>query len=525
MRSRLASVENVVKFIRDITNRDVAYDESSKMADDFMNALSRVMQLPGDWHAGLAMLQSIYTLFWDGLLKPFKDVLQFKRITRDVRSCYFQASRLGGYVADEIMRALVYEYASTYASKEDSMDNNTYICKFAMDFNVFLHGLKDSDDEWRRVCALFLIMYTDFRRFVDSYREGDSVSILHGYMRFAPIWQELGQSKYVERHWHQLEQLFRDFPFSRYMEAMINRCVRRYPKEDGKRMVAHDEHMENMNASFAAFPKVKTLSSFVQQGAIVGLVDRCKRAIELAYSTRGDIRTREREVYTSAIEPSTTQEKKRVWQCLMLLRTCSEQEGRGMTISLVSDIIPRLTVSLKKKKKGKKKQDSDEIHSYDRLLSSVEQLLPSRQASVDEAGATEGEVADEEAVTAADEDDVMAHRADIDLGFGSDEVREDGRRKIHDLMTTDVWAKGEETFKNKDLKKSRKALSERAQRHREVQREKMRAYMERKENARYGMLKEDKAGGMAHLHTKLQELRMASGKTNVNVPQSQLNHN
>lgn len=518
MLPRLA-VENIAKFIRDITNRDVAYDESSKMADDFMNALSRVMQLPGDWHAGLAMLQSIYTLFWDGLLKPFKDVLQFKRITRDVRGCYFQASRLAGYLADEVMRAFVYEFASTYDSKEDSMDEKTYICKFAMDFCAFLHGLKDSDDEWRRVCALFLIMYTDFRRFVDSYREGDAVSILHGYKRFAPVWQELGQSKYVERHWHQLEQLFRDFPFSRYMEAMINRCVRRYPKEDGKRMVAQDEHLENMNASFAAFPKVKHLPSFIDQGAIVGLVDRCKRTIEMTYSIRENIQNRQREVFVSAIEPSTNPEKRRVWECLMLLRTCSENEERRMTIGLVSNVIPSLTVSLKRSDKGKKTAgDSDETHTYNRLLSSVEQLFPGGPAAaVDEAGATGDEVVDDEAVTATDEDTVMAHRAEIDLGFDSEAVREDGRRKIHDLMTTDVWTKGEATFKKKGLKKSRNTANERSVRHRKVQREKMRAYCERNDNARYGMLKEDRVGEMAHLHTKLQELRMQSGRTNVNV--------
>ena len=53
-----------------------------------------------------------------------------------------------------------------------------------------------------------------------------------------------------------------------------------------------------------------------------------------------------------------------------------------------------------------------------------------------------------------------------------------------------------------------------------VQREKMRAFCERRENTSYGMLKEDEVGVMANLHTKLQELRMKSGKTKVNVTPS-----
>jgi hypothetical protein len=38
----------------------------------FEKVLSRVMDLPGDWHAGLSMLNSIYLLFYEVLLEPIR---------------------------------------------------------------------------------------------------------------------------------------------------------------------------------------------------------------------------------------------------------------------------------------------------------------------------------------------------------------------------------------------------------------------------------------------------------------------
>ncbi len=77
-----------------LSNRFLSFEESSIRAEIFLEAFDKVMLLPGDWHTGMIMLQSIYKLFWTDLLKPLRDILGWKRIAKGVWSCYFQASRL-----------------------------------------------------------------------------------------------------------------------------------------------------------------------------------------------------------------------------------------------------------------------------------------------------------------------------------------------------------------------------------------------------------------------------------------------
>mmetsp|Transcript_36307 Transcript_36307/g.73958 ORF Transcript_36307/g.73958 Transcript_36307/m.73958 type:complete len:315 (+) Transcript_36307:351-1295(+) len=270
------SVENIMKFLREISGREFSLQQSSTMLQVFLDGLAQVMIIPGDWHAGLAMLQAIYTLWWP-LLLPFKEQLGWKRLTQDVRNCYFQAVRLLEYVADELMRALLFEFVSEYLNDTDVEDGkeDEYICNVVKEFYehvkklAFQESSDREEDRWRKTWAIFIIMALDFKSFTEAYRNGDALMIEYGYKRFAPVWEMLGQCKYVARHWDQAETLSRGdtFSFARVMECRINRCVRRYePGEDGKRMTAHDENLEIWNGFFARFPMVRTLAAFVRQG-------------------------------------------------------------------------------------------------------------------------------------------------------------------------------------------------------------------------------------------------------------------
>ena len=62
------TVENMIKFVRDIQSRCITYSSASLQAEIFIEALTVVMTLPGDWHASLNMAQAImnYCYFLDG---------------------------------------------------------------------------------------------------------------------------------------------------------------------------------------------------------------------------------------------------------------------------------------------------------------------------------------------------------------------------------------------------------------------------------------------------------------------------
>ena len=93
--------------------RRISYTQANLQADIFIQAMSVVMEIPGDWHTSLNMLQSIYTLYYDGFLDGFQELLKFKRIGKDIRSCYFQASRLMKLVHHELMRFFIHSYVAS----------------------------------------------------------------------------------------------------------------------------------------------------------------------------------------------------------------------------------------------------------------------------------------------------------------------------------------------------------------------------------------------------------------------------
>ena len=97
-------------------------------------------------------------------------------------------------------------------------------------------------------------MSYDYLEFKKAYRFGDAISVEVGYQLQSPIWEHLGQIKYVERHYDQQEVLFKRNPFSRLQEVRLNRCVRRYSGETGKHSVAQDEAIEHANRILCEFP-------------------------------------------------------------------------------------------------------------------------------------------------------------------------------------------------------------------------------------------------------------------------------
>ena len=83
-------------------------------ADVFEEALNTVMQLPGDWHTGLNMVQGIVKYFWIPLLAPIKDFLGWKRVNEKVASCYYQSTRLIKLINEELHRYLLHEFVLTH---------------------------------------------------------------------------------------------------------------------------------------------------------------------------------------------------------------------------------------------------------------------------------------------------------------------------------------------------------------------------------------------------------------------------
>jgi hypothetical protein len=111
------SNKNCTAFLSNLSHRPPTFEESSLQAEIFLESFNNVMFLPGDWHTGMNMLQSIYKVFWMDILSPMKTFLGWKRISRDVRVC--QAARLTRYVHNLMTTYLLHCYVSSMYDDND----------------------------------------------------------------------------------------------------------------------------------------------------------------------------------------------------------------------------------------------------------------------------------------------------------------------------------------------------------------------------------------------------------------------
>ena len=76
-------------------------------------------------------------------------------------------------------------------------DNPNVLCHVAKSAHAYLQRLQTSNDKWLATCSNFIVMSNDFLQFVEAYHNADAVAVEHGYLRHLPVWEALGQDKYV----------------------------------------------------------------------------------------------------------------------------------------------------------------------------------------------------------------------------------------------------------------------------------------------------------------------------------------
>ena len=459
------TIENIAKFVRDVQERQISFSEANMQSEIFLEALTCVRDLPGDWHTGLNTLTSIYNLYYVGFLDQFQDLLGWKKINKDVRSCYYGASRLVEFVSDELMRFFIHQFVSSRSIVGDdfALSDCQIICKMATEFSQFLKDQQDSDDKWVSMCANFLQMSFDFFRFVDGYRVGDSIAIEFGYIKHVPVWHAMGQNKYVEITHAQNETLYRDSPFSMLQEIRGSRTVRRYHGKTGKRRVAQDEFLEHGNRFFSEFPMPKTLASFAFQSNYVGLGLLCKNFTDLWCSTvwHGD----DEATYTSSVAPSMAPERKLIYEVFGLLQThMSSVRRTKFKKTYVTSIRKQISVDICRTVLESSMHESPATTADDILTSLNLVLNNAKTTGVDPT--EELDVADINEVNAMKEFDNFVEEEELPTVLAPEDSTADGenednclpdsveaftKKKIHEYMLKDPWQIGHEKLKTMDV--------------------------------------------------------------------------
>jgi len=481
------TAENIVAWLKSVEKRELSFSQSSYLAEMFIDVLSQVMIMPGDWHAGLAMLQSIVTLFWDGIIGPIAiDLLCWKRIGPDTRKCYFTTCRVVIYIANEMVRMFQYEMVSARPKYDKANDDSAeFTCKFTIEFMSYLEEIAEGEDEWRRACALFVLMVFDFQKFVEGYRGEDAIIVEVGYRDFAPIWLELNQKKYFERFCHQVDTLYADFPLSRLQELRINRFVRRYAAELGKQAVAMDEEIELWHCDLSFHGMPKSLDGLIAIGADLGLGRRCKQFTDRFFSISG---IKEAVVNRRGVEQSMIPEMMLIWEALTKTETEKEKMDRQFTVQLLLSIKHKLTTKLTRGKKKKALTEVESSFTYIQLFSSVNQIddeclgsssSAAASSSTNNASDSDANVSNNNEETNDEEANAEA-AAEIDDTLASNDVLNDkdwvcpdnvSKRKIHDKALTAVKKTGNEAIKKMNIQRERQNAKDRTTRKRRVRKE------------------------------------------------------
>jgi hypothetical protein len=300
----LKTVDNI-NLIQDNIRKSMngkGFTQLSKQLDVFDKALNRVLDLPGDWHAGLSMLSSIYLLFYESLLEPIQKMLKWQRINKDTRKCYYQSGRLVMLVNTVLTKVMLETFIGSeleslredfnLLGSEDGSEvtEEDFVCYVAQRFEKYLLDEVQSKDEWRRLCSVFLLMSSDWINFVKAYRKCDSIIVELIYERFAPVWRCLGQSRYLERVWRQQEALLTRFSFNELQTARWNCFSQPYHGTTGKGAHAKDEKLEFLNLDYSRFPKPRTKTAFVSRSRYVGVSKKAKIAVSRFYSIKWGVK-------------------------------------------------------------------------------------------------------------------------------------------------------------------------------------------------------------------------------------------
>ena len=259
----------------------------------------------------------------------------------------------------------------------DLSDAN-YIIFLATKFGEHVESLHTSTDNWAKANALFLSMSKELFTFIDAYRCGDSPGIEFGYEIFAPVWRALGQSRYLERYWRQLELMLLRCTYQDLEQFREHRTICNYPGETGKSTTAQDEACELCNRVLALLSVKRTLKGFIDQSKFVGLTLMAKRFNILLHC----LRDREEEVYRSGSESKTEPEKMLIYEVFARAETARIIPGRDFPVNLLRKQKDSLLTKLSDKKLQNSMADYESDEAF-RLLSSIGQILDNPSA-VDE---------------------------------------------------------------------------------------------------------------------------------------------
>lgn len=326
--------------------------------------------------------------------------------------------------------------------------------------------------------------------------------------KFVPVWRALGQNRYEERHWRQLEELLLNKNYHRLETLRRSRTSNPYGGKSGKGHLAIDEAIELMNRFMTQMGHVRSMESFARQGNYVGMAKMSKRFVQAINKMEEDNTTQK--VYRTGASPRRLQERKMIYEIFMLMGTHEYVPGRKFTRRSISDL--KLKTKLVDVRRSRTKKKGHIHDSAFQLLSSIGQvmddvaLIKEKNDDHDDVAVTKelderekrDDVGAKETTTLEKEiENLEASLLDDDGNRCTDDTMEepkkDDTRKDDDkiskqlgynrFMIDDVWKVGKERLEKANIKKEREDARARLQRKRDTNRAIVERFQQKKNEA------------------------------------------
>ena len=198
----------------------------------------------------------------------------------------------------------------------------------------------------------------------------------------------MGQHRYYERHWKQLEQLFCDIDYHTLQIIRKSRTVRRYHWDTRKNAIAQDEMMELINRWYSLYPMPRTMEGFKRESVQVGLSLVCKLFIEMVCKL----------TTTSHLEPPRAASQRFnqetvtfMIEYLTTLRTGVNMTGRVFSRTFITSKRSKVKSSLTVQKLEDRITAEENEPTYDLCHSLRQAMAPGQNSIVQNSDVLDGE--------------------------------------------------------------------------------------------------------------------------------------
>ena len=232
------SIDRLFQFFDDLMAisdaKTSTFRAAYKQAMAITHVLHRVVPINGDLHVRFHMLDSIFRLFYGGLLQCVQHRLKWKRIDgNDVAQTYRQAHRLAVIVFEELDRLMIDAFLIRCFTQDrvdsfiDRGREEALATTIAKEYIQFLSRQVRESKDWLTVFSCnFLLIMRKYLMFHEAEQQGNSITMESIVIEFLPVFYIAKKSNSFNTQLRIIQLYYQRLPNYVLHQIRVNRTKR-----------------------------------------------------------------------------------------------------------------------------------------------------------------------------------------------------------------------------------------------------------------------------------------------------------